>query len=200
MRSALNSLFRRQTRPVILMYHRITDYGADPWGLKVTPANFAMQLEYLSGERTLLDLATFVSKMKARALPRNAIAITFDDGHVDNLHNGEPALAAAGASATLFVASGHVGRPEPFWWDELVQLVLDRRDPINTLIPMGGDSYRLTIPTWEADDSERAGWRACQGPRTSREIAYIEIWKRLRTMLPPAREETLAALRQQAIA
>ena len=55
----------------------------------------------------------------AGTLPLDAVALTFDDGYVDNLVFGKPRLEAADLPATVFLATGYIDRFEPFWWDEL---------------------------------------------------------------------------------
>jgi peptidoglycan/xylan/chitin deacetylase (PgdA/CDA1 family) len=53
------------------------------------------------------------------SLPRRPIAITFDDGYLDNLHGALPILQRHGLRATFFIASGYVGGRRVFWWDRI---------------------------------------------------------------------------------
>lgn len=106
------------------MYHRIADVPIDHWGLAVSPANFEEQLHVMRRTRYPLPLTEFVRSLNAGTLPRNAVAVTFDDGYVDNLLVGKSLLAAAGVSATVFLATGYIDREEGFWWDELERLIL----------------------------------------------------------------------------
>ncbi len=117
------------SRPLILMYHRVADAPIDPWQLAVSPAHFEEQLDVLRRSRRPLPLAEFVRKLAAGTLPSDAVALTFDDGYVDNLAAAAPRLAGADAPATVFLTTGCVDSPEPFWWDELARLILVEDGP-----------------------------------------------------------------------
>jgi peptidoglycan/xylan/chitin deacetylase (PgdA/CDA1 family) len=106
------------------MYHRIADVPIDHWGLAVSPRHFEEHLRVLRRACQPLPLAEFIYNLTAGTLPPNAVALTFDDGYVDNLIAGKPRLAAAGIPATIFLATGYLDRSEAFWWDELANLIL----------------------------------------------------------------------------
>jgi peptidoglycan/xylan/chitin deacetylase (PgdA/CDA1 family) len=114
----------RMSKPLILMYHRIAEEPVDYWGLAVSPAHFEEHLCVLRRTRHPVSLAEFVARQAAETLPCHAVALTFDDGYVDNLSAGLPRLAAADVPATVFLATGYIDKPEPFWWDELASLML----------------------------------------------------------------------------
>src|SRR5687767_7178597 len=99
MRSFLRSARRRlrpsRPRPVILMYHRIARPSADPWGLAVRPDHFEEHLSVLRRRRSPLPMSEFVTRLEHATLPADAVAVTFDDGYVDNLLHAKPRLAAA---------------------------------------------------------------------------------------------------------
>jgi peptidoglycan/xylan/chitin deacetylase (PgdA/CDA1 family) len=116
------------SRPLILMYHRIADAPVDYWGLAVSPARFEVHLSILRRTRHPLPLMEFVDRLVAGTLPPDAVALTFDDGYVDNLDAGLPRLTAADVPATVFLATGFLDRPEPFWWDELASFILLERN------------------------------------------------------------------------
>src|SRR5581483_4093860 len=115
---------RRSSRPprrgevVVLMYHRIGTPGSPPGKLTVSPQRFADHLEAIQSRFETVPLATIVEGMRAGALPRRSVALTFDDGYVDNLLVAKPLLERFGVPATVFVVSGYVGTSKPFWWDE----------------------------------------------------------------------------------
>ena len=87
--------------PAILMYHRVNEPGYDPWELAVTPAHFDEQLAWLKRRRTVLPLVEFAERHARGDLPRDAVAITFDDGYACNGLNAAPLLAAHGLPATV---------------------------------------------------------------------------------------------------
>jgi peptidoglycan/xylan/chitin deacetylase (PgdA/CDA1 family) len=136
---------RPQAGPVILLYHRIVERESDPLGVCVTPANFARQLDVLNATHELLPLA----EVGDGGAPVDAAAITFDDGYHDNLEHAAPALVAADAPATLFVATGHVRDGRGFWWDELewiLQAAAEEADESLTL-ELGGQRRAFRVGT-----------------------------------------------------
>src|SRR5262245_33350534 len=106
-------------RALILLYHRVAHGGADPWSMCVTPERFSEQMEALRMTAHPCTLAELVRAHQAGRLPDSAVAVTFDDGYLDNLTNAKPILARCDIPATVFVCSGSIGRKEEFWWDEL---------------------------------------------------------------------------------
>ncbi|WFT83380.1 polysaccharide deacetylase family protein [Methylobacterium sp. CB376] len=183
-------------RPVILMYHRVAELDSDPWQLAVSPRHFEAHLEHLRRSRTPMDLAAFVAALTAGTLPRDAVALTFDDGYVDNLRQAEPRLAAAGIPATLFLTTAAIGRPEPFWWDELAHLILDRSAPADLSVGIADGRYRLQFGEPDRLDRDRRRWRAWESPRTAREAAYQALWRVIRDASRPEREGAMATLRR----
>lgn len=98
----------------ILMYHHVSETVLPgPYGraLTVRPAEFTRQLDWLRGsgcETVTVD--TIVADAQAGALHGCEVAITFDDGYVDDVAAAHM-LAAGGDTATLYVSSGLVGTP-----------------------------------------------------------------------------------------
>lgn len=186
----------RRSRPRILMYHRVAHLLRDPWGLAVAPARFAEQLDILRRQRTVLPLDDLIARLRAGSLADDAVAVTFDDGYADNLHNARPALATADVPATLFLASALIGSSRGFWWDELTQMILARETPVATEIDLLGHVVALHLASPEPGDRDPA-WRAWQEPRTGRQRAYIAIWRRLQGLVPEAQGRAMAAMRDQ---
>ena len=181
---------RRGTLPLILMYHRVARVSHDPWGLCVEPERFADQMRWLAHERRVLPMTEFVGRHAANALPADAVAITFDDGYLDNLEAACPILAEFGLPATVFVVSGAIGTTQGFWWDELVDLVL-LGPAADSAIEVGGERIALR---WDERPAE-AGWRAADAPAGPREAAYLALWQRLQRLSDGDRQAVMAALR-----
>lgn len=117
---------KRQFKPaaVILMYHRVADVPIDPRGTAVSPENFAQHMEYVHRTCQPMRLLDLVEALQTRSLPRRAVAITFDDGHVSILQKACPLLASVQIPATAFIVTAPIDNPCDFWWDELDRVLL----------------------------------------------------------------------------
>lgn len=136
---------RNRLRPgaAILLYHRINDVYPDPFGLCVSPANFAEHLAVLRTRAYPLTLADLVLCVRAGKIPRRAVVVTFDDGYADNLLQAKPLLSKWDVSATFFISTGLLGTQREFWWDELGSLLFgqsarDARDELSRLLEYWG--------------------------------------------------------------
>jgi peptidoglycan/xylan/chitin deacetylase (PgdA/CDA1 family) len=97
-------------RPLaVLLYHTISD-DPPPWiaHLAVTPRDFRAQLDAVAASgRVPVTAAQVVEARRGGApLPPDAVALTFDDGFRDFATIAQPALAARGLPAALFVTTG----------------------------------------------------------------------------------------------
>ncbi len=194
---ALYTLQKRlaQRQAVILMYHQIDDVAIDPWGLCVTPQRFAEQLQVLQAHARPISLQQLVQSQGK--LDRRAVAITFDDGYANNLHQAKPLLEQYNLPATVFVTTGYLGcergnasgnAPAPareFWWDELAQLLLQPGKLPDRLI-LADHSQRWDLGTaaeyspaaYQRDRHQRA-WQALPGSRLH---FYHLIWQWLQPL------------------
>ncbi|MCX7017083.1 MAG: polysaccharide deacetylase family protein [Candidatus Sumerlaeota bacterium] len=99
--------------PVILTYHHIGDPAAaqGKTNLFVSAPRFEEQLIWLKRRNyrfVLLDEVR-AGLMGDVALPPRAVALTFDDGFLDNYESAFPLLRRHGAAATFFVTTGPIG-------------------------------------------------------------------------------------------
>ena len=188
-------LWSRRPKPVILMYHRVAAPRVDPWDLAVHPDRFAAHLAVLRASRRALPLSEFVDRARRGRLPGDAVAITFDDGYADTLHQARPRLAAAGLPATLFLATAFVGQRVEYWWDELARGILERDAALDAEVWIGGASWPLRLAAVDHAVHDTATWRASEPPRTPREALYYRLWDRLRTLPVPEREAAIDRLR-----
>ena len=91
-------------KPRILMYHMVREHikGAKFNKLRVCPTEFEKQISWLKDEGfhfvTMQELQDNWGKH-----PEKTIAITFDDGYLDNLENAFPILEKYHAKATIYV-------------------------------------------------------------------------------------------------
>jgi peptidoglycan/xylan/chitin deacetylase (PgdA/CDA1 family) len=188
--------FSRKGGPAILMYHRIATPDVDPWGLSVSPERFAEQVQALRLRRAILSMDTFVARLRSRDLPHDAVALTFDDGYLNNLRQAKPILEAAGVPATVFLTTGRIGTGEEFWWDELARMVLCRAEPLSTSVTVEADRLQIDLPAIDREVEPRIAWRAWDRPGTAREATYQTLWRALQGCPLERREGVMALLRR----
>jgi peptidoglycan/xylan/chitin deacetylase (PgdA/CDA1 family) len=95
------------------MYHRIATAAHDHWQLSVSPRHFEEQLQVLTRYK-VIELHELVN-----SAPRNGIAISFDDGYIDNYTTAKLLLEKYNLPATFFITNNNIGKQAEFWWDEL---------------------------------------------------------------------------------
>ena len=113
---------RQEEGAIILMYHSVADDKSAQW---IDPANhnpadvFARQMEFLSNKRKVVALDELVAELKqGKTPPAGTMAITFDDGYLDNLTVAAPILDYYQLPATLFLPTGYIDRGESQWVDQ----------------------------------------------------------------------------------
>lgn len=112
---------------LILLYHRVIDLQEDTHLLAVNPKNFRAQIAYLQDQFHVISLDDLTTSLQKGIVPKNSLVITFDDGYGDNYTYAKPILEQLQVPATIFVATGNLGRDEEFWWDALSRLPIDRK-------------------------------------------------------------------------
>jgi peptidoglycan/xylan/chitin deacetylase (PgdA/CDA1 family) len=179
------------TLGLILMYHRVTEIGLDPWSLAVTPRHFAEQMAALREIARPCEL-----RQLSRALQNHeeidplSVAVTFDDGYADNLHQAKPWLERYDISATIFVTSDYVGSNRDFWWDALDCLLLAERLPPTLRLTIAGKEHLWHIESPEASANDGAvshhAWRA---PREADSHPHWKLYYELHGLLKPLPEK-----------
>lgn len=111
-------LIRRGDRAKILMYHGISapdgPAGHPYYETRTSPAALARHLEELAaGGARVVPLAELVAGLRAGGAPRDAVALTFDDGYRDFATEAFPLLRRHGFPATVFLATAFVGDDRP---------------------------------------------------------------------------------------
>jgi len=102
----------------ILSLHRV-NRDDDPFFPALPTEVFERQMAFVARAFVVLPVEELVDRMGRGLLPRNALAITFDDGYRDNLTHAAPILARHGLPATVFVVTGAIETGEPLWFDRL---------------------------------------------------------------------------------
>lgn len=136
-------------RGVILRYHSVsteedgTHLCLDP-GLAVTPTDFDRQCTYLKKHYRVISLDEMVENLsKNRPQPPKAVALTFDDGYLDNYTRAFPILKSHGMNATFYVTTNCIDNEELFWVGLLRFVIFNTKVPVlETTDPM---AFRLPL-------------------------------------------------------
>ena len=107
---------------VILEYHRISKSISPEDVHSIYPEEFHSQIEYLINNGYKIVSLPEVVNLLSMGYNKNEkiIALTFDDGHKDNIKYAYPILKKFNVQATMFVLSDYVG--EKGWLDKIGNL------------------------------------------------------------------------------
>jgi peptidoglycan/xylan/chitin deacetylase (PgdA/CDA1 family) len=106
-------LWRASKRLTVLAYHGLVD-----------AESFSSQLEYLRQAMSPVSLGDVLNAMASGGpLPPRAVLVTFDDGDRSIYDIALPVMKAHAVPGVVFVVAGLLGTDEPFWWQEVNQLV-----------------------------------------------------------------------------
>jgi peptidoglycan/xylan/chitin deacetylase (PgdA/CDA1 family) len=182
-------------RGTVLLYHRVCELPDDPLGVAVSPQHFAEQMAVLVADDRPAALADVVS---GAAGPR-AVAVTFDDGYVDNLLHALPILQRYSVPATLFASTGHIATGDGFWWDELqrsVEAALSGGEPgpLSLELPSGKRTWRPDVdtPIGSLLDWLHAAIRPLPVAEVAAAVSAIRDWAGVESH-PPERDRPLTA-------
>jgi peptidoglycan/xylan/chitin deacetylase (PgdA/CDA1 family) len=170
------------------MYHCIAQESVDPWAICVSPQAFDEQMAVLAGARAATDLGEFAGgDAYTRAGAR--VAVTFDDGYLDNLTTALPILERHAIPATIFVIGNGVGRTREFWWDALQRALLSGPLPEQLDFPFGIGPHTYSLTERPGDPAFVPGWRADFDPAvTPRQQLFRALWDAV-VVLEPAEQD-----------
>lgn len=96
----------------VFMYHHVNPNAGDL--VTVTPEVFEGQMRCLrdGGYRSLTP-DDLVAHLRGGAVPKKSVAVTFDDGWLDNYLFAFPVLKKYGVRASIFLVTGRVDRASP---------------------------------------------------------------------------------------
>lgn len=121
-------LYRRGGAISILNYHRVVadSYPPDQFqvmgSLAVTADRFEQQLAYLADSYECIHLGEVLHNLRLLQSGPPKVALTFDDGYLDNLQHALPLLEKFQVPATIFVTTGFIESNRCPWWYALEQI------------------------------------------------------------------------------
>lgn len=190
---------RLDHRAAVLMYHGVGDVDIDPWGLFVSPDNFAEHLDVLRSSTVPLSLRALACRCADGSVEHRSIAVTFDDGYANNLTTAKPLLEAHDVPATIFIVTSAVERSGEYWWDRLAAVLLrPGRLPSRIALPVDaqmsepatfelGDAVEYSESEWRADHAYRDG-ESVPSPRMA---LYHRVWEHLLHLPDDVRHDVL---------
>ena len=113
-------------RLMILIFHRVLDKPDFMRPDEVYLEKFRWQMELLASHFKVFPLMQALELQARDELPARSVAITFDDGYADNLHNALPVLQEFGLPATVFVASDYLDGGA-MWNDRIIEAIREVR-------------------------------------------------------------------------
>ena len=108
----------RPRRFLVLCYHRVND-DAHPFFTGTPVDLFRKQMEALRRHFKVLPLTELAERARRRDLPKNGVALTFDDGYRDNYTNAFPVLRDLGLTATIFLSTDAIDGNALLWHDRV---------------------------------------------------------------------------------
>jgi peptidoglycan/xylan/chitin deacetylase (PgdA/CDA1 family) len=140
----------------ILVYHRVAETDTDVHGLCVPPVIFRSQVDHVQRRYDVMPLDDLVQAVRRGRVPARAVAITFDDGYVDNFTHASPILSELGVPATFFITTDRLDETYEYWWDVVERIFLcptpTLPPSLNIELPVG----HVSLPTNSAEDRRQA--------------------------------------------
>lgn len=101
----------------VVAFHRVNEVNAGD-ALTVSPGEFEAYCDFFIRHFEVIPLGDLVARLESGQDVGGTLAITFDDGYLDNREVAAPILRALGLPATFFITTGFVGTEKVAFWDE----------------------------------------------------------------------------------
>lgn len=155
----------QRTQLVVANYHRIgnrSDTDFDPEVFSIDQDGLGEQVRFLKKNYDLITPADALDVILGKVKPRGTcVLLTFDDGYLDNLTLGVPALKAHGASAVFFLVTSYLQDPYQLPWWDLVSW-LTRKCAGKRLVVTQPTRYEITVTDHNIDSVIREMLRRCR--------------------------------------
>lgn len=112
---------KKQKRDVVLMFHNVLEKTNSDLNMRnIGAREFEFILQYLKRRFEIVSLDEIVNSKSTQS----RLAITFDDGLVNNLHHALPVLERLQIPATIYVSTSWLSGRSELWPDRLSRLLL----------------------------------------------------------------------------
>jgi peptidoglycan/xylan/chitin deacetylase (PgdA/CDA1 family)/GT2 family glycosyltransferase len=144
-----------RNRGIVLAFHRVAELMPDVHSNCVSPDVFRAQMEVLSEKFAPISLADMVSTARDGDIPPRAVAVTFDDGYLDNFLVASPILSELSIPATFFLTTERIDEKREAWWD-LVEWLLCSDDDVPERLQIDVEAGHFDLPTATPEERYRA--------------------------------------------
>ncbi|MGA2315994.1 MAG: polysaccharide deacetylase family protein [Thermodesulfobacteriota bacterium] len=176
---------RHQHPCIILLYHRITNnnskYHNKERAMHHHIKHLERELPYFKKNYQILTLDEVIQGLKSGVgFRRPSVAITFDDGYLDNYTLAYPVLKKYGVPATIYLATDFIGTSQRIWTDQIEFMLLGARKDQFSLHRLFGDK-ELRIKTKEEKEqvSNKITEALKKRPDAERTEILCELFKTL---------------------
>ncbi len=111
----------------ILTYHRFPERdGDEPFDdgvIDTTRGEFERQIAYVKKHCTVVGVDELCAFAAGAKLPRNPVAIAFDDGYLGNYEEALPILKRHDCRAIFFVSTSFITERRVYWWDRVAYVM-----------------------------------------------------------------------------
>lgn len=125
----------------ILLYHGVHPVNLDPWprnssGKHIPVDRFEAEMDFVARFLSPISMREIAAAHRGEAvLPSDAVAVTFDDGFLNNHGEAWPILERYHIPATFYLATGYVGTRRMMWTDRLETAIFDSaRDRLDIVV------------------------------------------------------------------
>jgi peptidoglycan/xylan/chitin deacetylase (PgdA/CDA1 family) len=114
----------------VLLYHGVhaddlPDGPKNSSGKHISRRRFDAQMEDLAANHPVVSMEEIAAAYRGEFdLPQDAVAVTFDDGFLNNYTEAWPVLEKHGIPATIYIATGFIGTGRMIWTDQLETSIL----------------------------------------------------------------------------
>lgn len=124
--------------PLVLMYHSVDRYRADPYQITVQPDRFEQQMRWLwrHGLRGVSMRQLLAAHRRGTAA--GLVGLTFDDGYADFVEHVTPTLSWYGFTGTVFVVAGRLGGANEWDADGPRKILMNAKD-LRAIVTVGNE-------------------------------------------------------------
>ncbi|HWG35104.1 MAG TPA: polysaccharide deacetylase family protein [Gemmatimonadaceae bacterium] len=113
--SRIHHLALRRTG-VVVAFHRVSDVTPED-DLTRSSSDFNKFCRFFADHFHVVSLREFITRLERGQSVGGVLAITFDDGYLDNYEVAAPILDQYGLPATFFIATRFIASTRVPWWD-----------------------------------------------------------------------------------